>query len=608
MRVFLLFFMIIQHASAQNLVINGGFEEHGPLNGLERDEKFAYALPNWKDHITWAPFICDTSMRKDSDRAKYRICPYEIVKPYAGKVMLQLGYEPNSIDGKLHRGNGPTITCQLRNALELGKQYRVSFWIYIHDPNDPEYVPHIGFQLYPKAIRNPTKDLLNGSPFTLTDSQVVLNHWFKASWTIRPLCNLQYLAIGVFRNSAGPGEKSSRLVGNDYFIDEVSVEELHQTKEENAIPFCYWDEQPQLPEEIEPLVCYFDSGDSTLNQTETDKLDSFILKARKQPSTTFYIFGHTDSVGTNHEGLSSARIRSTLSYSHAKGLASLRFIALARGKEHAAHSNQTEAGRALNRRVQITQARAEVHQVIYRQLLDSLSTNQLMGASKLLSKWIQLAPKKALLYGFHDPRLEPIKKTDRKTWQLFQSAIQQTYQNLEKKECAQAWDSLYIADQWYRTYSGVLNQFPAFFTELDSLEERYQIDFPITDQAWEIADSLNQILFCKLISTCGYPNRTEVGKRPASAAFLLLQHNKDLETRKHWLSIVYTKCMEGEAEWVYYANMYDRIAIDSGLPQRYGTQFRSKIAETDANVLYPLENPDLVNQWRKEIGLVPLQN
>ena len=49
------------------------------------------------------------------------------------------------------------------------------------------------------------------------------------------------------------------------------------------------------------------------------------------------------------------------------------------------------------------------------------------------------------------------------------------------------------------------------------------------------------------------------------------------------------------------AMMDDRIAVFEGRPQKYGSQIVD-------GALYPLLNPDKTDQWRREMGMPPLED
>lgn len=62
----------------------------------------------------------------------------------------------------------------------------------------------------------------------------------------------------------------------------------------------------------------------------------------------------------------------------------------------------------------------------------------------------------------------------------------------------------------------------------------------------------------------------------------------------------------GDLQKTDIAMMKDRILMDDGKPQIYGTQI-SMNQETGEWELYNLENPEYVNQRRKEIGFSPIE-
>ena len=56
---------------------------------------------------------------------------------------------------------------------------------------------------------------------------------------------------------------------------------------------------------------------------------------------------------------------------------------------------------------------------------------------------------------------------------------------------------------------------------------------------------------------------------------------------------------EGNIQAALVAALHDRIDVREGRPQKYGTQ-------RNHNGICPLLNKKMVNQWRKEVGLPPL--
>jgi len=107
-----------------------------------------------------------------------------------------------------------------------------------------------------------------------------------------------------------------------------------------------------------PTAVYFDyklAELTTKAKAELDKLSDFLLKnATKKVS----LFGHTDSKGENEANitLSNERTQAVKSYLEAKGIGANRISIQSFGEEKPAKSNDSDKGRALNRRVEINLA------------------------------------------------------------------------------------------------------------------------------------------------------------------------------------------------------------------------------------------------------------
>jgi len=124
---------------------------------------------------------------------------------------------------------------------------------------------------------------------------------------------------------------------------------------------------------------------------------------------------------------------------------------------------------------------------------------------------------------------------------------------------------------------------------------------------WEFKKSLNETNLKNLediIETKGWPKISDVGENAAGGAFLIIQHS-NYEKQKKYLPTIKSLCEEKEASWESYALMYDRIQINENKPQRYGSQLNFN-NETKKFELYPLEDESKVDEWRKEMGLIPL--
>ena len=98
----------------------------------------------------------------------------------------------------------------------------------------------------------------------------------------------------------------------------------------------------------------FNFDSATLTPTAKANLDKLIPVFKNNPDTNINVYGHTDAKGTDsyNIGLSERRANSVISYFVANGLSRGRFVAKGMGKAEPIATNDTDAGRAQNRRVE----------------------------------------------------------------------------------------------------------------------------------------------------------------------------------------------------------------------------------------------------------------
>ncbi|UCA57739.1 hypothetical protein KB553_11760 [Chryseobacterium rhizoplanae] len=113
-------------------------------------------------------------------------------------------------------------------------------------------------------------------------------------------------------------------------------------------------------------------------------------------------------------------------------------------------------------------------------------------------------------------------------------------------------------------------------------------------------DHRNQELVISIIEKCGMPTLKEVGQKQMDAIWLGLQHSTK-EIRIKYFPYVEKAVKNGDLSKQQYALMKDRILMDEGNPQIYGSQIEN-------GKLYKLENPETVNERRKEMGMEPIED
>ena len=91
---------------------------------------------------------------------------------------------------------------------------------------------------------------------------------------------------------------------------------------------------------------------------------------------------------------------------------------------------------------------------------------------------------------------------------------------------------------------------------------------------WQRIDEENTRWLGELLSARGWPGRTLAGEEGTGAAWLLAQHaDRDPVRQRAFLHALRGAVDQGEASPAQLAYLEDRVRIDAGQPQLYGTQF-----------------------------------
>jgi hypothetical protein len=122
-----------------------------------------------------------------------------------------------------------------------------------------------------------------------------------------------------------------------------------------------------------------------------------------------------------------------------------------------------------------------------------------------------------------------------------------------------------------------------------------------------IIDSTNLVRVIVILDSIGYPGKSLVGSQANEAAFYVIQH-ADVKYQKKFLPIIKEAANKKNLPWSDVAKMIDRIAIDEGKRQVYGTQMIPKKDPrtgfiTNEIEFAPIQNPKFVNKRRKQVGL-----
>lgn len=105
-----------------------------------------------------------------------------------------------------------------------------------------------------------------------------------------------------------------------------------------------------------PSSITFALNSSDLNAQFYNALEGVSMVLKEYDKTVVEVAGHTDSTGSDqyNQALSERRAQSVASYLSSHGVSSQRLITVGAGEAHPVASNDTEQGRAANRRVELT--------------------------------------------------------------------------------------------------------------------------------------------------------------------------------------------------------------------------------------------------------------
>ena len=120
-------------------------------------------------------------------------------------------------------------------------------------------------------------------------------------------------------------------------------------------------------------------------------------------------------------------------------------------------------------------------------------------------------------------------------------------------------------------------------------------------------DAINVTRVAALLDSMGYPKRHDYGDSAGLATFFVIQH-ADIKYQQKYLPLFEQTAKDGEIEWKNVVYMIDRVRLEKGQKQLYGTQIqplKDPITGylTDKAVIAPIENEEKVNERRAKVGL-----
>lgn len=128
---------------------------------------------------------------------------------------------------------------------------------------------------------------------------------------------------------------------------------------------------------------------------------------------------------------------------------------------------------------------------------------------------------------------------------------------------------------------------------------------PLVRPVMNAIDRANVEIVTNFIDKHGWLGKDDIGEDGNETLFLCIQHCQDSVIQHKYLPIIEDAVKKGNAEPWHFAFLTDRVLMNQGKPQIYGTQ---TIAAKGRTFLVPLQNTCEVDALRKSIGLESLDN
>ena len=158
---------------------------------------------------------------------------------------------------------------------------------------------------------------------------------------------------GVSYRFGGGSDRKAAYSEDD--IDYSALDNKGNKKEADTVTITPAEEETAVPENDYYFnSIHFGNDSDTPRADQTANLDAFV-KAAKETGHTFKLVGRTDSNGSKeyNDDLAIRRVKKVADYAVAHGVDLSHLVGMYKGEEAPVDTNDTEAGRANNRRVDI---------------------------------------------------------------------------------------------------------------------------------------------------------------------------------------------------------------------------------------------------------------
>ncbi len=346
------FFSIAQKPSA-NIVPNPGFERFAsaPIGWSYKGAYFGEVVKYWFSATTASPDIYGPGVHVPMDWAEKG---FGDQKPRTGKCMAGLTLF-GCTNGKPHCRE--FVEIQLAEPLVVGQAYHVEFWV-THLAKSLQ-INNLGAYFSISEIKRMTDEVL------VRDAQVSAKNivpapggkWVKLSGQFVAKYEAEYLVIGNFRDdfntlSVAPREDCFNYAY--YYLDDVLVKKIPPYMPVPIKPDDLSLQKLEQGKTIQLKNIYFEFDKDELMPRSFVELNKLLKIMREHPKLSIEIVGHTDALGDEDYNLDLSRRRAlaVVNFLQENKISKNRLRSHGEGEAKPIASNETDEGRAQNRRVE----------------------------------------------------------------------------------------------------------------------------------------------------------------------------------------------------------------------------------------------------------------
>jgi len=336
-----------------NIVPNPGFERFAnyPVGWSYKGSYFGEVVKYWFSATTASPDVYGPNVQVPSDWA---FKGFGKQKPHGGKSMAGLTLF-GCTNGKPHCRE--YIEIQLAEPLVASQTYYVEFWV-THLEKSLQ-INNIGAYFSIGQIKRSTDEILvRDAQVSAADIVAAPNgQWVKVSGNFQAKYEAEYLVIGNFTDDAGTG---SYVYRDDcfnyayYYVDDVLVKKVPPYLNVPVKPDDLTRQPLEAGKTIQLKDIYFEFDRDELMPRSYVELQKLLQIMRENPKMVIEVVGHTDNMGNDiyNLNLSQRRARSVCTFLAQNKIAASRIRFRGEGEGKPIAGNETDEGRARNRRVE----------------------------------------------------------------------------------------------------------------------------------------------------------------------------------------------------------------------------------------------------------------